>query len=191
LWESGSGSGGEGYGGLRHGLVAVFELRRERLYHAALDSRMLRSTTTKYTGLLDSRKRVCARSYETCRPFFLCFLVLSPAFADVVSVIRVWLHHARIREPVVLAGSRSQLHAWTDATKLARRSAWKKLQLQRLFCLFSILLYAKIVNPRYIFFAAYQVIPYAKSETHSASLSRRDKCLASNCATDSSPRISM
>jgi len=113
---------------------------------------MLRSTTTKYTGLLDSRKRVCARSYETCRPFFLCFLVLSPAFADVVSVIRVWLHHVRIREPVVLAGRISQLHAWTDATKLARRSAWKKLQLQRLFCLFSILLYAKIVNPRYIFF---------------------------------------
>ena len=27
-------------------------------------------------------------------PLFLCFLVLSPAFADVVSAIRVWLHLA-------------------------------------------------------------------------------------------------
>jgi len=85
-------------------------------------------------------------------PLFLCFLVLSPAFADVVSAIRLWLHHVRIRKPVVPTGSRGQLHAWTDATKLARRSAWKKLRLQKLFCLFSIMLYAKTVNPRFLFF---------------------------------------
>jgi len=80
---------------------------------------------------------VCVQGQTRPAALFLCFLVLSPAFADVVSAIRVWLHHViGSANPKVPAGSKSQLHAWTDATKLARRSAWKKLQLQKLFCLF-------------------------------------------------------
>jgi len=94
------------------------------------------------------------------------FLVLSPAIADALSELEVWLHHDGSATRGAQTSGASGTHG-RMRQKLAHRRSLMKLQPKRLFVVFSILSYAKKVNPR-ICLVVFSVVLYAKNGTHTS-----------------------
>jgi len=112
------------------------------------------------------RGRIMCIMGRTRPELFLGFLVLSPALADVVSVIRVWLHHVRIRYPLC-PGLTSQ--ALMDGYHKARtQNGMDNATAPKYFLSFFRSCSTRRKQTPVVFFVAFSVVPYAKNETHSS-----------------------